>query len=204
MTMKKVLGASLLAALVAFGFNARPSSAADLGVPSGVYQNDPAHTYVAFSYTHMGYSHPILRFNTIAAKLDFNVDHPDQSKLDVTIDATSIDSGTSTFNEHLNSDRFFDTAKFKDITYKVTSIKLTGDHTGTVTGDLTIKGMTKPVTLNVTLNKAGMHPMRKAPALGFSATGTLKRSEWGLGTFVPNVSDDVNLMIEAEFFMPKQ
>ena len=71
--------------------------------------------------------------------------------------------------------------------------------TGTVTGDLTIKGVTKPVTLNVTLNKAGPNPMSKAPSMGFSATGMLKRSDWGMGAFAPNVSDDVKLMIEAEF-----
>lgn len=202
--MKKVLGAGLLAVLFAFGFNAMPSSAADLGVPSGVYENDPAHTYVAFSYTHMGFSHPILRFNTIGATLNFNADHPDQSKLDVKIDAKSIDGGTPTFDEHLNSDRFFDTAKFPDIMFKATSIKVTGGMTGTVTGDLTIKGMTKPVTLNVTLNKAGPNPMSKAPSMGFSATGTLKRSEWGLGAYVPNVSDDVKLMIESEFHTKAQ
>ncbi len=202
--MMKVLGAGLLAVVIAFGFNAKPSSAADLGVPSGAYQNDPAHTYVAFTYTHLGYSHPILRFNTTAAKLDFNAEHPEQSKLDVTIDATSIDGGTPIFNEHLSSDRFFDTAKFKEITFKATSIKVTGDKTGTVTGDLTIKGVTKPVTLDVTLNKAGIHPMRKSPALGFSATGNLKRSDWGLGANAPFVSDEVKLMIESEFFMPKQ
>ena len=194
--MKKVLGAGLLAVLVAFGFNAKPSSAADLGVPSGVYMNDPAHTYVAFSYTHMGFSHPILRFNAIAATLNFDAAHPDQSKLDVKIDAKSIDGGTSTFDEHLNSDRFFDTAKFPEITFKATSIK--------VTGDLTIKGVTKPVTLDVTLNKAGPNPMTKAPSMGFSATGMLKRSDWGLGAYVPNVSDEVKLMIESEFHAKAQ
>ena len=202
--MKRVLGAGLLAVLLAFGFNAKSSSAADLGVPSGVYMNDPAHTYVAFSYTHMGFSHPILRFNTTAATLNFNADHPEQSKLDVKIDAKSIDGGTPTFDEHLNSDRFFDTAKFSEITFKATSIKVTGAMTGTVTGDLTIKGVTKPVTLDVTLNKAGPNPMTKAPSMGFSATGMLKRSDWGLGAYVPNVSDEVKLMIESEFHAKAQ
>jgi len=202
--MRKVLGAGLLAVLIVFGYNLKPVLAADLGVPSGVYENDPAHTYVAFSYTHMGFSHPILRFNTIGATLNFNADHPDQSKLDVKIDAKSIDGGTPTFDEHLNSDRFFDTSKFPDIMFKTTSIKTTGAMTGTVTGDLTIKGVTKPVTLNVTLNKAGPNPMSKAPSMGFSATGTLKRSEWGLGAYVPNVSDDVHLTIEAEFHAKAQ
>jgi polyisoprenoid-binding protein YceI len=201
--MKKVLSAGLFAAFVAFGFAAAPASAADLGVPSGVYNVDQMHGYIAFQYTHMGYSHPILRFNKFTAQINLNADHPEQSKLDVDVDATSIDSGTDLFNEHLNSDKFFDTAKFKDITFKATSIKVTGANTGTVTGDLTIKGVTKPVTLNVKLNKSGIHPMTKDPAMGFSATGTLKRSEWGLGAYVPNVSDDVHLMIEAEFHKAK-
>jgi len=201
--MKRVLSAGVFAVLTAIGFSAAPASAADLGVPSGMYKVDNSHGYIAFQYTHMGYSHPILRFNVFDATIDLNADHPDQSKLDVTVDATSIDSGTDVFNEHLNSDRFFDTAKFHDITFKATSIKTTGAMTGTVTGDLTIKGVTKPVTLNVTLNKSGIHPMAKDPAMGFSATGTLKRSDWGLGAYVPNVSDEVHLMIEAEFHAVK-
>jgi polyisoprenoid-binding protein YceI len=202
MTMKRVISAGVFAVLAAIGVAAAPASAADLGVPSGAYTMDQAHAYIAFSYTHMGYSHPILRFNKFDAKLDFDSADPSKSTLSVMIDPSSIDSGTDTFNEHLTSDRFFDAAKFKEITFKATSIKTTGGMTGTITGDLTIKGVTKPVTLNVTLNKAGMHPMRKAPALGFSATGMLKRSDWGLDTFVPNVSDEVKLMIEAEFFQP--
>ncbi len=164
---------------------------------------DPAHAYIAFSYTHMGFSHPILRFNKFNAELDFNSADPTKSTLSVMVDPSSIDAGTDTFNEHLTSDRFFDTAKFKEITFKATSMKVTGDNTGTITGNLTIKGMTHPVTLNVTMNKAGTNPMTQGPALGFSATGTLKRSEWGLGAYAPNVSDEVHLMIEAEFHKAK-
>lgn len=201
--MKRVLSAGAFAVLIAIGVAAVPVSAADLGVPSGMYKLDNSHGYIAFQYTHLGFSHPILRFNKFDAAIDFNAAHPEQSKLDVTIDATSIDSGTDLFNEHLNGEQFFNTAKFHDITFKATSIKTTGAMTGTITGDLTIKGVTKPVTLNVTLNKAGIHPMAKDPAMGFSATGTLKRSDWGLGAYVPNVSDDVHLMIEAEFHGPK-
>ncbi|HKJ72770.1 MAG TPA: YceI family protein [Alphaproteobacteria bacterium] len=197
--MKRVLSAGLLAILLVFGFNAAPSSAAGIDVPSGVYNMDPMHAYIAFSYTHFGFSHPILRFNKFQANLNFNAEDPAKSTLSVMVDPTSIDAGTDTFNEHLQSDRFFDTAKFKEITFKATSMKVTGPKTGTITGNLTIKGVTKPVTLNVTLNKAGTNPMTKGPALGFSARATLKRSDWGLGAYAPMVSDDVHLMIEAEF-----
>lgn len=114
------------------------------------------------------------------------------------IDAASINSRVAKFDEHLNGDDFFDTANHPSISFDSTSVTKTGDNTFDVTGDLTIKGMTKPVTLAATINKAANHPMRKVPTIGISASTTLLRSDWGLGKFAPNVGDEVTIDIQVE------
>lgn len=114
------------------------------------------------------------------------------------IDATSINSRVDEFDEHLNSDDFFDTTKFPEITFKSTSIKATGNDNYDVTGDLTIKGITRPLTLAMTVNKAANHPMRGTPMIGISGEATLDRSDFDLGLYAPNVGDDVNIQVTAE------
>ncbi len=171
-------------------------------LPAGEYGLDETHAYITFSYSHLGFSNPHIGFNRFDATLDLNPGDLAQSELDVTIDAASIDSRVAEFDEHLNGGDYFDTAAFPEIRFE--STRVSGDaETGLkVTGDLTIKDTTRPVTLDVTLNKAGNNPISKAPTLGISARGTLKRSEFGLGAYVPAVSDEVAIVIEAEFVRP--
>jgi polyisoprenoid-binding protein YceI len=172
---------------------------ADLSeVPSGKYALDSSHGYITFTYSHLGFSNPRVGVNSFDTVLDLDTGNPENSTVEVTIDATSIDSRVAEFNEHLNGADFFNTAEYPTITFKSTQVEATGDNTFDVTGDLTILGTTKPVTLATTINKAGNHPLRNVPTVGVSASTKLMRSEWGLGAYVPAVSDEVELSIEVE------
>ena len=171
----------------------------DISVPSGQYVMDSHHGYVTFSYTHMGLSHPKLAFRDVDARIDFDAAHPENSVVEVTIQADSIDSGVDIFDGHLKSENFFNTAEHPTISFHSTGFTRTDQNNGTMTGDLTIMGTTHPITLNVKLLAAMNHPMNKVPTLGLEASGTLNRSDFGLGKYVPNVSDEVRIQISGEF-----
>ncbi|MBL4854097.1 MAG: YceI family protein [Robiginitomaculum sp.] len=175
----------------------------NIGVPSGAYTMDKTHGYVTFSYSHFGLSNPQLRFRDIDATLVLDADVPENSQLNVVIDAASIDSGVDVFDEHLNSPDWFNTAKHGKITFKATGFTRSSAAAGTMSGDLTIMGITKPLTLDVTLLAAKLHPFTKVPAIGIEARGTLKRSDFGLGNYAPGVTDKVDLLISAEFHKDK-
>lgn len=169
---------------------------------AGVYKNDPTHAYITFSYDHQGYSKPWLRFVGWNSDLNWNPTAPDQSSITVVVDAASIDSGVDALDEHLQSPDFLDVATYPQITFNSTSVALTGGDSGTLTGDLTIKGVTKPVTFDVVINRAANDERAKGYKLGFSAKGTIKRSDFGAGNYVPFVGDDLNIVVEAEYVMP--
>lgn len=199
MFFKKTLVASALALSTLSA-----ASAASVDVPAGIYASDPTHTNVLWDVKHFGLSNYYGRFDNVKATLDFDAKDVEKSKLSVTIDPKSVDTNhptkPNTFNTEIAGAKFFDADKFTTITFKSTAIKLTGEKTGTVTGDLTFHGVTKPVTLDVKFNGSfQQHPMTKKPAVGFSATGTIKRSEFGVSTLVGPISDDVKLTIETEF-----
>ncbi|WP_417320535.1 YceI family protein [Emcibacter sp.] len=176
------------------------SGAAASDVPSGIYILEKKHAYLQFSYSHMGASHPIILFRNFDATLHYNSGNAESSKLKVTIDPKSIDSGLPKFDEELANDaKFLDAGKYPEITFVATKLEQTSEGKGKMTGDLTIKGVTKPVTLDVTLNKAAKHPMSGQPMLGFSATGSFKRSDFGVGYAVPMVGDEIIMTIEVEF-----
>ena len=182
-------------ALVALPFGV----SADLSdVPSGKYTLDSSHGYITFSYSHLGFSNPRVGFNRFDTELELDSSNPENSAVEVKIDVASIDSRVAEFNDHLNGSDFFNTAEHPTITFKSTKVEVTGENTFDVTGNLTILGTTKPVTLATTINRAANHPMRNVPTVGVSATAKLMRSEWGLGAYVPAVSDEVELSIEVE------
>ncbi len=175
------------------------SVSADLSdVPSGVYTLDSSHGYITFTYSHLGFSNPRIGFNRFDTKLELDSSDPENSTIGVTIDASSIDSRVAEFNDHLNGSDFFNTAEYPTITFESTNVEATGDSTFNVTGNLTILDTTKPVTLAVTINRAANHPMLDVPTVGVSASARILRSEWGLGAYVPAVSDEVELSIEVE------
>lgn len=164
-------------------------------IPAGAYTSEKTHAYITFQYMHQGYSRPTLRWNDFEANVDLNKEDPSASTLNVTINAASIDSGVEKFDTHLISADMFDIENHPTITFKSTSVNLAS---GTLTGDLMMKGVTKPLTLDAKLNKTGESRGGKA-MFGISATTQLKRSDWDLGYAVPFVGDDVDITIEVEF-----
>lgn len=175
---------------------------ADWNVPSGAYGLDKTHGYISFSYSHLGFSNPHIGFDEFEVVLQADADQPENSQLEVTIAAASIDSRVPLFDEHLNDEQYFDTTNHPKITFRSNEIVATGEDTFEVNGELTIKGVTAPLTLSANINKAGNHPISKLPTIGVSATGTLSRSAWGLSQYTPLVSDEVMLFIEVE--LPQQ
>ena len=193
-TLKTLLVAPLAGLALAGPAAAGPLDA----VPAGTYTVESTHAYINFSYTHLGFSRPVVGFNDFDVTLELNAEDITASALKVEIDAASIDSRVEVFNGHLTSEDWFNVAAFPDITFVATAIEATGDNTMSVTGDLTIMGITKPVTLDATVNKAGPHPFNKKPTIGVSATGKLLRSDWNLGKYAPAVTDEVELNIQVE------
>jgi polyisoprenoid-binding protein YceI len=186
---------------MAFGVLATPVAADLAEMTSGTYKLDKTHGYINFSYTHVGFSTPSVGFREFDVDLEFDSEDPSDSALSVVIEAASVDSRVAEFDEHLRGEDFFNVAVHPQITFVATDIEVNGDNTVSITGDLTIMGTTKPVTLDATLNKAGMHPLGKALTMGFNATTRVNRSEWGLGYAVPLVTDAVDITISVE--LPK-
>ena len=176
---------------------AAPAVAAITAV-SGTYQLDPTNTDVLAQWTHFGFSQPSAHFGISEGTLVYDAADVGKSSVQVTMPITGMNSFVAKLDEHLASGDFFDAAKFPNATFKSTSVAAAGTNKLIVTGDLTIKDITKPVTLDVTLNGAGEHPMLKKQAIGFSATATIKRSDFGVGAYAPNVSDEVQLRITTE------
>lgn len=179
-------------------------AAQENGAISGSYTTDPGHRYITFTYSHGGFSSPWLRWRDWEGTLDWNKDDPAASSVNVTIDAASIDTGVDEFDGHLRGERFFDVENHPEITFVSTSVKKTNDTTGTITGDLTIKGITKPATLDVVFNDGVFDQRNNRYKLGFSGTTTVKRSDYGVDLFAPTVSDEVEIIIETEFLMPAE
>lgn len=173
---------------------------ADLSdLPAGTYKSEQGHAYVAFTYWHQGYTKPILRWRETNATIVFDSENPENSTLDVMIPVASIDSGVDKFDEHLVSADFFDADTYPTITFKSTNVQRALLGSGSVTGDMTIKGITKPVTFKGKVNKIGKNFRSGVDMFGVSATANVKRSDFGVDKYAPNVGDDVEIMIEVEF-----
>ena len=181
---------------------AEPAPAA-INIASGTYKMDPAHTMVLAQWNHMGFSNPSAHFGNAEGTLVYDATDVTKSTVEVTLPLSGLNSFTAKFDEYLRSADFFDAAKFPTATFKSTKVEAAGTNKLTVTGDLTVKGTTKPVTLDVTINGAGEHPMAKVPSVGFDATTTLKRSDFGVGAYAPAVSDEVKVRITTEASIPK-
>lgn len=167
------------------------------------YKIDPNHTNVIAGWSHFGFSHPTARFDDVEGVIVHDAGNVGQSSVKVTIPVASVNSGVDDFNEHLRSADFFDAEKYPAITFNSTKVEAAGDDKLRVFGDLTVHGVTKPVVLDTTLNKVADHPMSKRAAIGFDATTTIKRSDFGIGRYVPNVSDEVTIRITTEAMVPK-
>ncbi len=190
--MRKTL---LVAALLAFAGSAFAAPVS--------YKLDPNHTNVLASWSHFGFSHPSVGFSQVEGTLVYDADKVSASSVEVSLPINGLWGFSALFNEHLNSADWFDSAQFPTATFKSTKVEAAGQGKLKVTGDLTIRGITKPVVLDATLNKAADHPLGKRAAIGFDATATVKRSDYGLAKYVPNVSDEVQIRITTEAMVPK-
>ncbi|MCH2548070.1 MAG: YceI family protein [Alphaproteobacteria bacterium] len=185
--MKKLL----LSALIA-------SSISVSAFAAETYHIDPVHTNVLLKANHIGFSNVYLKVHDINGEFVFDRLNPEKSSVNVTMKAKSIDGFDETFNEHLHGVDFFNVEAFPKITFVSDEITVTGDNTATILGDLTIKGLSQPTLLNVTFNKEGENPFAKDYRAGFSGTGVVKRSEYGINTALPAVADEVGIVLEIE------
>lgn len=162
------------------------------------YNFDPSHTNILWHATHFGFSSPSGRFGIKSGTITLDEAAPQNSSVNVTIDIKSLVTGISKFDAHLLSADFLDTGKFPTAVFKSTKLEMTGKDTADIYGDFTLHGVTKPVMLKAKLNKIGTNPMNNKKTVGFSASTIIKRSDYGVDKYVPNVSDDVRIDIEAE------
>jgi len=162
------------------------------------YAIDQNHTQVYASYLHAGFSNIAIRFNKVEGEFLFDAVKPENSSLNVKVPMNSLDTGVEKLDTHLSGTDFFDVAQFPEATFK--SIKVTAADKGKLKllGDLTIHGVTKTATFDVTINGIGPHPMMKSPSAGFDAVTKIKRSDFGVGKYVPMVGDEVSLRITME------
>jgi polyisoprenoid-binding protein YceI len=185
--MKKLTAALLATAALSTSAFAAPET----------YVTDANHTFPSFSYSHFGYSVQVSRFDKASGKI--TLDRAAKTgDVDITIDMKSVSTGSAAFNTHIQGEDFLDTAKFPTATFKSTSVKFDGDKPAAIDGNLTIKGVTKPVTLAVTAFHCMPHPMMKKDYCGANATAKIKRSEFNAGKYAPNVGDEVTLTIVVE------
>jgi len=172
---------------------------ADLSeLPSGTYKSEQGHAYVAFQYWHQGFSKPIIRWGTTDATVTFDAENPENSTLTVILPVADIDTGVAKWDEHIKAADFFDAENFPEVKFVSTNIDQIKDGYGTLEGNLTIKGVTKPFTLTGTINKVGQNFRSGVDMFGVSATGTLKRSDFGVDKYAP-MADEIDIMVEVEF-----
>ena len=168
------------------------------------YTLDPGHTQVRFCWNHFGFSNPCANMNTIRGTVVYDAQDPARSSVQVTMPLSGLDTHVPALDTHLKEADFFDAAKYPDITFRSTKV-IAGAKPGelTVEGKLTAHGVTRPVTLHAHLNKIGEQPMLQRPAIGFNATAEIQRSAFGVGAYVPMVSDAVHISITVEADGPK-
>lgn len=194
--MKTAYAAASLAA-----FLAAPMMATAAFAEPAEYEFDKSHTTIRATWNHLGLSEQSIHFTDYDGVLLLDFEEPENSTVDITFDLPGgfwVGANQERFEGHLNSADLFNTEEYPNARFVATSFETEDGETGTMTGDLTLLGETHPVTLDVTLNMKGPHPMSGDPVAGFSASGTLQRSQWGLGYAVPAVSDEIQLDIDTE------
>lgn len=197
--MRIILTASII--LVLAGPALAQSSSDPKQAPTGTYALEMRHSQVLFAIPHLGITDYYGRFDKLSGSLSWNAGAPEKSAVNVTIDMTSIDTPSRELMGELMGAGVFNTASFPTATFKSTSVARTGPNGGTIAGDLTLHGVTKPVTLNATFGGVTQDPFSGADDIGFHATATVKRTDFGITGMVWEgiVGDEVKLSIEAMF-----
>lgn len=204
--MKSILASGLLAFLIATPvlvatpvLAQTPPTRDPAQIQAGAYAVDPNHTQVGWRVSHMGFSNYAGGFSDVSGTLDLQPKNPAAAKLSIKIPVASVTTTSAKLTDELKGDQWLDAGKFPEMTFVSTKVTPEGKDKAKVTGNLTLHGVTKPVTLDVTLVGAGVNPLSKKVTVGFDATGTLKRSEFGVKTYVPLIGDDLHLTIAGAF-----
>jgi polyisoprenoid-binding protein YceI len=194
------LAAFLLNAAAGHAQEAAPDPTQDPNqVRAGAYALDPDHGKITWSVSHLGYSTYYGQFTGVNAKLDLDPKAPAKSRLSVGVPLSGVLTGSAALDKHLAGADFFDSEKFPTATFTATGIEGTSPTTARITGDLALRGVTKPVTLDATFNQAGINPIDKRYTVGFDGRAVVKRSDFGITAFLPLLGDEVTLRIEGEF-----
>jgi polyisoprenoid-binding protein YceI len=166
------------------------------------YHLEKTHVDLLFSIDHAGFTEKHGSFRDLDATLNYDAQKPENSQISVTVNTGSVDTGFPARDTDLKSEKFLDVVKYPQMRFVSTKVTVDADQTLRIDGQLTLHGVTKPLTLHAKLNKAAPNPFDKRPTLGFSATGSLKRSDFGISTYLPMIGDVVTLTIDAEFNRP--
>jgi len=188
--MKKIIALAIAAGISSAAF-AAPET----------YTIESTHTLPRFEYNHLGYSVQLSRFDKTTGTITLDRAAKTGS-VDVSIDTTSVNTGYPLFNQHIQSEDFLATAQFPTATYKSTKVNFDGDKPATIEGNLTLKGITKPVTLTVVSFHCMPHPMLKKDACGATATAKVKRTDFNMGKNAPYVGDEVTIPLPVEAYKP--
>lgn len=189
MTMRKFLTTALIVAGIAFPLNAQAET----------YKADKSHSYIGFEIDHLGFSVTKGQFHDFDLTVVANWDEIERSGVALTVRTKSIDTAWDARDEHLRKPDFFDVEAHPTMSFLGKKVVKTGEKTAKIIGDLTLRGTTKPVEMDVELVKRGVYPFgEKKEALGIRATTVIKRSEWGMNYAIPAVSDDVKIVFNGE------
>lgn len=182
-----------IAAAAGLAFLATPALA-------DTYKIDTSHVYVGFEVDHLGFSTTYGRFNDVSGTIEFDEENPENSSVDVKIDPASVDTGHAERDEHIRGADLLNTAEYPEMSFKSTGIERTGEKTGRITGDLTLHGVTKAVTLDTTFTRQGTYPMTEEEihVIGFNATTTIKRSDFGMDKWLEMIGDELPITISFE------
>jgi polyisoprenoid-binding protein YceI len=196
-----VLGALIAGPVAAQSVSKDPSQA-----PSGAYRIETSHSQILFAIPHIGLTNFYGRFDRLSGTLNFDSSQPEKSAVSISVDATSVDTPSGELNNELKALSVFNTASYPTVTFKSTAVMRTGPDTGKITGELSIRGVTKPVTLDAVFGGGEQNPMGDSYVLGFHATATVKRSDYGMTGMMWSamVGDEVQLTIEAMFEQEKK
>jgi len=195
-------GAAGLAILATLAAAQSPPGGANpnfTAVQPGAYAIEPTHTRILFSINHLGTSTWYGDFTGASGTAKIDPAHPGASSVEVSVPVASVSTTNATLDGELKGPDWFDAAKFPTMTFKSTQVRATGPNEGQIVGDLTLHGVTRPVTLHVAFHGAGANPMDHAYLAGFDATGVIKRSDFGIAKYLGNLGDEVTLIISAPF-----
>lgn len=201
--MSKIsLAAAAILLTVSFGAPALAQPApvtSPSAVQPGAYKVEPTHTRVLFAVSHMGFTTWYGDFTNASGALQLDPAHPANSRIEISVPTGSVSTTNATLDGELKSADWFDATRYPTISFKSREVRVTAPGRADVVGDLTLHGVTRPVTLQARFNAAGINPLDKAYTVGFEASGHIKRSEFGVTKYVPLVGDDVELILSAAF-----